>query len=301
LPLCFCFVVLRMEPRALCRLGKSSITELHLQPHCPLEYAWQGLVFIALIPGTHCLSSLICSETLTKGPPCTEQPVRSLKSWSLTPSFVTFTLLGNPIGSTRILGLLTHHFYCQAGYLTCMLLSLNSCDLFLDFFFFFWWNGGLNLGHCGCKAGTLLLEPHFRSVLLWLFWRWDLKNYLSRLALFFLPHSETLAWLLLLPEAIHPGLDQHTVTTPMSLLNCHLLTEVTPPHQPPYLNFQHLPLPRDLCPPYLALLFPIVLTLSNLLNNRLVFTFLCSLDYRLHKRKNICFLVFPVPETVPGT
>jgi hypothetical protein len=33
-----------------------------------------------------------------------------------------------------------------------------------------------------CKAGDLLLEPHLQSILLWLFWRWVLKNYLPRLA-----------------------------------------------------------------------------------------------------------------------
>jgi hypothetical protein len=26
------------------------------------------------------------------------------------------------------------------------------------------------------KAGTLLLEPHLQSILLWLFWRWGLAN-----------------------------------------------------------------------------------------------------------------------------
>jgi hypothetical protein len=29
---------------------------------------------------------------------------------------------------------------------------------------------------------TLLLEPYLRSILLWLFWRWDLKNFLPGLA-----------------------------------------------------------------------------------------------------------------------
>jgi hypothetical protein len=46
----------------------------------------------------------------------------------------------------------------------------------------------LNSGLCTCKAGTskskgLQLEPHIQSILLWLFWRWDLVNYLPRMAL----------------------------------------------------------------------------------------------------------------------
>jgi hypothetical protein len=30
----------------------------------------------------------------------------------------------------------------------------------------------LNSGLCTCKAGALPLEPHFWSILLWLFWMW---------------------------------------------------------------------------------------------------------------------------------
>jgi hypothetical protein len=37
--------------------------------------------------------------------------------------------------------------------------------------FFFWWDWGLNSGLCICKAGALQLEPHFQSILVWLFWR----------------------------------------------------------------------------------------------------------------------------------
>jgi hypothetical protein len=36
---------------------------------------------------------------------------------------------------------------------------------------FFWWDWGLNSGLHACKGGTLLLEPHLQSILLWLFWR----------------------------------------------------------------------------------------------------------------------------------
>jgi hypothetical protein len=47
---------------------------------------------------------------------------------------------------------------------------------------FFFLVGHLNIGLHAYKAGTLLLEPHFQSILLWLFWRWGLVNYLPRLA-----------------------------------------------------------------------------------------------------------------------
>jgi hypothetical protein len=40
----------------------------------------------------------------------------------------------------------------------------------------------LNLGLGVCKAGALLLEPCLQSILLWLFQRWGLQNYLPRLA-----------------------------------------------------------------------------------------------------------------------
>jgi hypothetical protein len=41
----------------------------------------------------------------------------------------------------------------------------------------------LNLGLLFCKTGTPLLEPRLQSILPWLFWKWDLSNYLSGLAL----------------------------------------------------------------------------------------------------------------------
>jgi hypothetical protein len=37
--------------------------------------------------------------------------------------------------------------------------------------FFFWWDWSLHSGLQACKAGTLPLEPHLQSTLLWLFWR----------------------------------------------------------------------------------------------------------------------------------
>jgi hypothetical protein len=33
------------------------------------------------------------------------------------------------------------------------------------------------------KQALYLFEPHRQSILLWLFWKWDLANYLPRLAL----------------------------------------------------------------------------------------------------------------------
>jgi hypothetical protein len=33
-----------------------------------------------------------------------------------------------------------------------------------------------------CKAGALPLKPHLQSIVLWLFWRWGLLNYLPGLA-----------------------------------------------------------------------------------------------------------------------
>jgi hypothetical protein len=38
---------------------------------------------------------------------------------------------------------------------------------------------GLNSELYTCKVGILPLEPHFQSILLWLFWRWGLANYFS--------------------------------------------------------------------------------------------------------------------------
>jgi hypothetical protein len=48
-------------------------------------------------------------------------------------------------------------------------------------FFFFGRTWALNSRLHTCIAGALLLDPHFQSTLLWLFWRWGLGNYLPRL------------------------------------------------------------------------------------------------------------------------
>jgi hypothetical protein len=48
---------------------------------------------------------------------------------------------------------------------------------------FFWWDWGLDSRVHACKAGTLSLEPQLLSILLWLFWRWGLANFLSQAGL----------------------------------------------------------------------------------------------------------------------
>jgi hypothetical protein len=50
-------------------------------------------------------------------------------------------------------------------------------------FIFFWWDWGLNSRLHTCKACFLPLEPQLQFVLLWLFCRWGLLNYLPGLAL----------------------------------------------------------------------------------------------------------------------
>jgi hypothetical protein len=65
---------------------------------------------------------------------------------------------------------------------TCACLCAERCTgQTLDFFF--WWDWDLNSRFCVCKAGVLLLELHHQSILLWLFWRWNLMNYFLGLAL----------------------------------------------------------------------------------------------------------------------
>jgi hypothetical protein len=49
-------------------------------------------------------------------------------------------------------------------------------------FFSFWWDCSWNSGLHTHKADALL-EPHLQSILHWLFWRWDLANFLPMLAL----------------------------------------------------------------------------------------------------------------------
>jgi hypothetical protein len=62
---------------------------------------------------------------------------------------------------------------------------LMSWDAALRSFFSvvcFWWDLGLHSGLYTCKAGTLLLEPHFQPISFWLFWRWGFMHCLPRLA-----------------------------------------------------------------------------------------------------------------------
>jgi hypothetical protein len=44
------------------------------------------------------------------------------------------------------------------------------------------WDWGLDSGFCACKANAVPLDPHLQSILLWLYWRWGLENYLPGLA-----------------------------------------------------------------------------------------------------------------------
>jgi hypothetical protein len=46
--------------------------------------------------------------------------------------------------------------------------------LYFFSFFFFWWDWALIL-----QSKCSISEPHPQSILLWLFWRWLLANYLS--------------------------------------------------------------------------------------------------------------------------
>jgi hypothetical protein len=59
-------------------------------------------------------------------------------------------------------------------------------------YFIFSWDWGLNSELYACKAGALLLEAHLESILLWLFWRRGLVNYLPRLALNYDPPNLSL-------------------------------------------------------------------------------------------------------------
>jgi hypothetical protein len=90
--------------------------------------------------------------------------------------WVFFSVQGVPAGFL---------FFSQSFVLARQGLFLFIClcvHLFLFFFLFFWWDWGLSSGLCDCKAGVLLTEPHLQF-LLWLFWRWDLWNYLLGLTL----------------------------------------------------------------------------------------------------------------------
>jgi hypothetical protein len=66
---------------------------------------------------------------------------------------------------------------------------------FLSFFMYFHVGLGLNSGLLPYKAGTLPFEPHLWSMLLWLFWKWGIENYLPSLAEvgphlpLFMPHA----------------------------------------------------------------------------------------------------------------
>jgi hypothetical protein len=63
-------------------------------------------------------------------------------------------------------------------------LGINSCFhyyYYYYYYYYFYGSWGLNSGHSS-KVDALSPEPHIQSILMWLFSRWGLMNYLSRLA-----------------------------------------------------------------------------------------------------------------------
>jgi hypothetical protein len=61
-------------------------------------------------------------------------------------------------------------------------MSGNMLPFVISFFLFFSLVGlGSELRASHLKAGALLFEPHLQSILLWFFWTWGLRNYLSLL------------------------------------------------------------------------------------------------------------------------
>jgi hypothetical protein len=99
--------------------------------------------------------------------------------------------------------LIASHFFLEAGSLRarcgqgqfhlrplCLLpgfshglLSVCAWVLICSFYLGLGWGSDLNSGLCTCKAAALALEPLLQSILLWLFWRWGLMNYLLGMAL----------------------------------------------------------------------------------------------------------------------
>jgi hypothetical protein len=61
-------------------------------------------------------------------------------------------------------------------------LSFSPASQIFHFFFgflvYFLMGLGLNSGLHAFKAGALPLELHVQFILLWLFWKWGLENYL---------------------------------------------------------------------------------------------------------------------------
>jgi hypothetical protein len=57
-------------------------------------------------------------------------------------------------------------FFCEVGFLYFFLIFVCL------------WYSGLH----ACKGGILPLKSHLQSILLWLFWKWSLKDYLPGLA-----------------------------------------------------------------------------------------------------------------------
>jgi hypothetical protein len=99
-------------------------------------------------------------------------------------------LLSLPLSPYPVLFSSFHCFYTNMAYFIIHTLSVpppldysnsptfGSMFCICFYFILFWCNWSLNLGLHTCKADALLLEPYFQSILLWLFWRWGLVNYL---------------------------------------------------------------------------------------------------------------------------
>jgi hypothetical protein len=64
------------------------------------------------------------------------------------------------------------------------ILYMFSLHIDTHILFLFCFGGmGFELRASHCKESALSLKPHLQSILLWLFWRLDLVNYLSGLTL----------------------------------------------------------------------------------------------------------------------
>jgi hypothetical protein len=96
---------------------------------------------------------------------------KQMGSWSTT---------GNVVGWVRKMAIHvgtsapSKYFWYKRTH--CMYILLFIWLTVVFFFFFFWWDWDLN-------SNALPLEPHLQTIFAWLFWRWNLVNYLLRLTL----------------------------------------------------------------------------------------------------------------------
>jgi hypothetical protein len=71
--------------------------------------------------------------------------------------------------------ILIDRYWCLTVVLICISLLTNDIELFLV-------GLGLEVRASHLQTGAPPLKPQLQSILLWLFWRWGLVNYLLRLA-----------------------------------------------------------------------------------------------------------------------